>query len=260
MISIVKSITDIEDSKTVGYLYIFDASHYDYNLLLELENVVKIGMTRYSIKNRLKQYKSRPKNISFIHCSEPSKRERLMKSYIKETLNIKPVCGSEYFKDCREKIEQVVLYFGLCDTDIINKYYDLYKNKEEKMSWFETINLKYKVYSGNTIQLHCETPLDLRKERIVNLLINTCNSYYVFRGQEGLSDWFLNYACRNDNNDITIECTSIEGPIFSYKDKNGVIINVSGSELTELLTECIQEFKKSDTYKGILEEVNLIPN
>jgi hypothetical protein len=51
------------------------------------------------------------------------------------------------------------------------------------------------------------------------------------------------FACRNDNNDITIECTDKEGSIFSYKDKNGVIMNISGSELIALLNECFQELK-----------------
>ena len=135
----VDSIYEIKDTPQVGYLYIFDASHYDNDLTICLNDTVKIGMTAGNIKTRLNQYKSIPKNISFIQCSEPSKREKLLKSYIKENLNIKPTYGYEYFNGCRKELEQVILYFASCKLDIINRYYDY---KKEKQSWFDSIEIK----------------------------------------------------------------------------------------------------------------------
>lgn len=246
MFTTVNSINDIQHSSSVGFLYIFDASHYDNNISLELENVVKLGMTKHNIKKRLLKYKIKPKNISFINCSEPSKRERLLKSYIKEKLKLKPVCGSEYFKVCRKEIEKVILFFALCDVDIINKYYELYNNIKEKTVWFDSIIVIEK--------LNCAKPLDLSIERIVNIMYTTCSSYYINKGQEGLAEWFLNHVCRNENNEITIECIDSKNSIFRYEDKNGVHRDISGYEMIELLEECILRFKKTDNYlKAVLE-------
>jgi hypothetical protein len=141
MFTNINSLSELADSDNIGFLYLFDASNYDNNISTVLEDTVKIGMTRRTIKERLLQYKIEPKNISFINCSEPAKRERLMKSFIKEILCIKPECGSEYFKGCRKEIEQVILYFALCDVEIIIKYYECYNNIEERIGWFKEINI-----------------------------------------------------------------------------------------------------------------------
>jgi hypothetical protein len=143
MFTNINSIEEIQDSNDIGFLYIFDASNYDNDISLSLEDVVKIGMTKLNIKSRLNQYKSSPKNISYINCSEPSKRERLLKNYIKEKLNIKPVCGSEYFKGCREGLEKVILYFAKCDLESINNYYDSYNDNDKKSEWFNSIDLNH---------------------------------------------------------------------------------------------------------------------
>jgi hypothetical protein len=250
MFTNINSVNDIQVSSNVGFLYIFDASHYNNNLSLELENVVKLGMTKLNIKTRLLQYNFEPKNISYIQCSEPSKRERILKSYIKEKLNLKPICGSEYFKVCRKEIEQVILFFALCDIDIINKYYNLYNNLKEKLGWFETIKVTDKL-----IKLNCAKHLDLSTERIVKLMCDTCISYYINKGQEGLVEWFLNYACRNDNNEIAIECIDKENKIFRYENKNGYLIDINGEQLINLLKECITEFKKSKSYNEAVLDI-----
>lgn len=140
-------VEDIEESKETGFLYIFEAERYEKEMYKPLYDVSKLGMTKGSIKDRLKQYKSKPKKISFIQCSEPHKRERLIKSYIREKLRIIPERGFEYFKDCRKLLESVILYFALCDLDIINKYIEKY-NSEEKIEWFNSICIKH-------IDIHC---------------------------------------------------------------------------------------------------------
>jgi hypothetical protein len=167
------SLEDIDESTEVGFLYIFDASHYDNNLTICLENTVKLGMTRRTIKSRLNQYKIKPKNISYINCSEPSKRERILKNYIKEKLNIKATCGSEYFKGCRKELEDIILYFALCDLSTINKYYEIYKDIEEKKKWFDNILIdelplpvSYKNKSMETsafICMFCNSTFSLKK-------------------------------------------------------------------------------------------------
>jgi hypothetical protein len=140
MFTNVSSIEEIQESNEVGFLYIFDALQYDNDISITLDDVIKLGMTTLNIKKRLIQYKIFPKNISYINCNEPSKRERLLKSYIKEKLSINPVCGSEYFRGCRKELEKVILYFALCDLDDINKYYDLY-DTIDKINWFNSLNL-----------------------------------------------------------------------------------------------------------------------
>ena len=137
-----EKIEDIVDSEDKEFLYIFEADRYEKELYTPIYNVSKLGMTKGTIKDRLKQYKSKPKKISFIQCSEPHKRERLIKSYIKEKLRLIPECGFEYFKDSRKLLESVILYFAKCDIDTINKYIEKY-HTEDKIEWFNSIHIKY---------------------------------------------------------------------------------------------------------------------
>ena len=147
------SVDEIPVSNSIGYLYIFDASNYDNDITVKLENTIKLGMTQGCIKTRLNQYKTDPKHISFINCSEPSKRERILKCYIKEKLNIEPLIGIEYFNYNRSEIEKVILYFALCEVEIINKYYDLY-NTDELKKWFDTVKIDdINTETNNTTQL-----------------------------------------------------------------------------------------------------------
>lgn len=177
MFTNVNSIEEIKGLNEIGFLYIFDASNYDNDISVLLEDVVKLGMTRVNIKSRLSQYKTPPKNISYINCSEPSKRERILKNYIKEKLNIKPICGSEYFKGCRKELEQVILYFASCNLDIINKYYELYKDIEEKTRWFETINIeermelyKNKIMDNSVFSCEfCDSSFTLKRNLVQHL-------------------------------------------------------------------------------------------
>ena len=76
-------IEDIPDSFEEGYLYIFDTKSYDRDLTISLENTSKMGKTDKFIKSRLEHYAIELKNISYINCTLPDKRERLIKAFLK---------------------------------------------------------------------------------------------------------------------------------------------------------------------------------
>jgi hypothetical protein len=168
-------------------------------------------------------------------------------------------------------------HYKKCDVDknmIYIKSIEQSKNKDilllEKDKEIERLNNIIKDLTGkikgdvnvtnnnNTvtynITLNCAKPLLLSKERIIKLMDRTCEPSYIKRGQEGLADWFLNDVCRNDNNDIAIECTDKNRKRFRYEDENDMPKEITGFSLTELLKECIPSFQKTTYYNQAVEE------
>ena len=115
----------------------------------------------------------------------------------------------------------------------------------------DTINNNPVTYN---ITLNCAKPLLLSRDRIIKLMNTTCIPRYIRNGQEGLADWFLNDVCRNDNNDISIECTDKQRKKFRYEDENDVPKEISGVNLVDLLRDCIQPFKKTTYYYQAKQE------
>ena len=145
-------LNDIPDNSEKGFLYILNCDYYEQDLTLKLEdNVLKIGKTNTFIKTRLSHYKTNIKNISFVNCNVPDKRERLLKAFIKQKMNIKPVCGSEYFKHDRETLSKLILYFANEDESIIIDNHSKYE-EDKTLEWFDT------VYDNLTLdKLICQT-------------------------------------------------------------------------------------------------------
>ena len=124
------NIRDIIEPENNGYLYLFDVEYYDNNTDIKLpENTIKFGKTIANIKPRLLQYKYEKiniRNIEYIHCSYPEERERLLKVYIKEETNYRPVQGIEYFVINRELLKFLITVFvSISNEDIVlyEKYY-----------------------------------------------------------------------------------------------------------------------------------------
>ena len=121
-----------------------------------------------------------------------------------------------------------------------------------------TCNIKGDTINNNpvtyNITLNCAKPLLLSKDRIIKLMNQNCVPRYIRNGQEGLAEWFLNYVCRNDNNDIAIECTDKQRKKFRYEDENDIPKEISAISLTDLLRECIQPFKKTTYYYQAKQE------
>jgi hypothetical protein len=106
----------------------------------------------------------------------------------------------------------------------------------------------------NNFNLKCAKPLLLSKERIIRAMDMTCEPNYIKRGQEGLADWFLNEVCRNENNDISIECTDKTRRRFRYEDENEKPKVIAGTELTDLLRSCMPTFEKTLYYRQTIDE------
>jgi hypothetical protein len=115
----------IEKSSVTGWLYIFNASSYDYDITHSLpEFTDKFGETEIDLYSRLYQYKDKVniQNIEVIQCSFPKKRERLVKAYLNLRTQIKPIVGKEYFSNCRNLIKVLILIIKYISDDDIIKY------------------------------------------------------------------------------------------------------------------------------------------
>jgi hypothetical protein len=182
-------IEDIPDSYEEGYLYIFDTKSYDRDLTVSLENTSKMGKTDKSIKCRLKHYIIDIKNISYIKCTLPDKRERLIKAFLKHKTWLKPVCGYEYFKDCRKEIENIILQFCSYDDPFINELYTSYNSKIKYHNYLNKVKEDLYNKVDNILSIDCEKVECLK-----------CNKY--FTSSETLSkhtkkcDIYKTYDCK----------------------------------------------------------------
>lgn len=182
------SIKEIPVSNKVGYLYIFNATYYDRKTEQIINNIIKVGMTRGTIIRRLSQYTFNPKNISFICCSMPSKRESIIKYYIKRKLNIKPLYGTEYFNDDNiNEIEKIMLFIGLCKDETINKYYQMYETKEgKKMIYYMSDELHPSLTKDINL---C---LDISQKRF-DTIVEKNFTYDVYKNQEIVDEVIMKF-------------------------------------------------------------------
>lgn len=171
----------------------------------------------------------------------------------------------KHHKKC--EVDKNILYIQVLE-EAKNKE-NMIKEKEKEIERLNNIikDLTSKVNYPNTttttnninsvtynFTLNCAKPLLLSKERIITIMDRTCEPNYIKRGQEGLADWFLNEVCRNDNNDICIECTDKTRRKFRYEDENEAPKEITGTGLTDLLRTCIPSFKKSLYYNQAIDQ------
>jgi len=146
---------------------------------------------------------------------------------------------------------------------------NLMKEKEKEIERLNNIikDLTDKINTGpinttnNTINttnynitLNCSKPLLLSKERIIDIMNKTCEPVYIKRGQIGLADWFLNDVCRNDDKEISIECTDKNRKRFRYEDENDIPKEITAFSLVELLKGCIEPFKNTTYYHQVKQQ------
>ncbi len=128
-------IDDVDKITEKGWLYIFNAFCYDYDIDEILpENTDKFGKTLDIILQRLRTYKQhvRITNIEAIHCKFPDERERLVKAYLKYRTSIKPVAGHEYFTNCRNLIKVLMLIIVFIPDEEIVMYHKFYADKNQE--------------------------------------------------------------------------------------------------------------------------------
>lgn len=221
------SIEEIPVSDKVGYLYIFNAKYYDRKKEQIINSIIKVGMTRGTIKRRLLQYIFTPKNISFISCSMPSKREQIIKYYIKRKLDIKPSNGTEYFNDdSRDEIEKVMLFIALCKDETINKYYQMYERKEgKKMIYYITDELYPPLHKDVNLSL------DISQKRF-DSIVEECFTYDVYKKQEIVDEvimkFFLNengvnVATLVDKRYMILQILDKDTGNYVYKSPNDIL-------------------------------------
>lgn len=142
-----ETLSNIKKSSVCNWLYIFDVSYYNGNPTEILpNNTIKFGKTNTDIYSRLSQYNDsiNMRNIDCLQCNYPEKREALLKRYMRKKTNYKPVCGKEYFCDCRNYIKVLMLIIAsISDEDVI--LFDTY---------YKSDNILYITYLDNITETY----------------------------------------------------------------------------------------------------------
>lgn len=201
-----------------------------------------INTSKKCLKNRPKIY------INCIWCNEKFISKNDLEKHDKECKADKNMIYIQLLEELKNKDKQIENIIREKDKQIEN----IIKELTNKVNTSTTNNINNPVTYN--ITLNCAKPLLLSKERIIRVMDRTCVPNYIKRGQEGLADWFLNEVCRNDDNDICIECTDKTRKKFRYEDENDVLKEITGFSLIELLKGCIPTFKNTLYYKQTIEE------
>jgi hypothetical protein len=151
------------------------------------------------------------------------------------------------------------------DKDVLNLNIIL-KNKDKEIENLNTIikdltsKLNNNVINNNStttnnnpitynITLNCSKPLNMNKSELFKLIKDNCGPSYITRGQIGMVEWFTDHVCRNENYEITLECTDKKRKIFRYIDKDDCPRQIKGEQIIFDIREIIPEFMESDYYK-----------
>ncbi len=98
-------------------------------------------------------------------------------------------------------------------------------------------------------------PIVLDKEYVQTKLIESCGIMYLERGGEGICDWFLEFICTNEYGNLCIECVDKNRKRFKFEDINQNINEISGRDITELISSCIPKFKSSFHYQSFKQHI-----
>ncbi len=139
--------TDVKKSSERNWLYLFDVDYYDRKPTQKLpKNTIKFGETTINVWSRLNQYKETigMRNIETISCRFPKEREAILKRYLRKRTNYKPICGKEYFCDCRDYIKVLILIIvSLSDEDILLSYRYYAENNIQYTKILDNISIIY---------------------------------------------------------------------------------------------------------------------
>ena len=225
-------LNDIPDSAEQGFLYIFNIDCYEQDLNLKLDDVLKIGKTNTHIKTRLSQYRSNMTNISFVNCNVPEKRERLLKAFIKQKLNIKPICGSEYFKYDRNVLNNLILYFANEDEKTITFNHSKYE-EDRILPWFDIV---YENINNSII------PCKKESNKEETFKCNYCNSTFTCN-KNLLRHLRTIKPCCDKIKLLNIKCIWCEKTFLSKIDLEN---HICSSNKDDILLSYIKELKAKD--------------
>lgn len=143
------TLSDIQPSSNKKWLYIFNTSYRNEDTSTKLpSNSFKLGKTSGTIRKRLSEYNAHieMKDIECIQCTYPTIRELLLKKFLSEKTSNKPVCGTEYFSDCRDYVKVIILIIvSLHDSDIISFENYFHANKSDYTMYLTKI---YDIYNN----------------------------------------------------------------------------------------------------------------
>lgn len=203
-----------------------------------------LNTSKKCLKNRPKIY------INCIWCNEKFVSKNDLEKHDKECKADKNMIYIQLLEELKNKDKQIENIIREKDKQIEN----IIKDLTNKVNTSTTTTNNINTVTYNNFNLNCAKPLLLSKERIIRVMDMTCEPNYIKRGQEGLADWFLNEVCRNENNDISIECTDKTRRRFRYEDENEKPKLIAGTQLTELLRSCMPTFKKTLYYRQTIDE------
>lgn len=213
---------------------------------------------QHHIKTSKKCIEKRPKvEIKCLWCNGHFQSRELLEKHDKYCQADKDVLYNEVINNLKIK-----------DKDILNLN-NILKNKDKEIENLNTIikdltsKLNNNVINNTTtnnnpvtynITLNCGKPLNLDKNELFKLIKDNCGPGYITRGQLGLVDWFTDHVCRNENYELTLECTDKKRKIFRYIDKDDCPRQINGEQIMFDIREIIPEFMESDYYKQALLE------
>jgi hypothetical protein len=109
----IKDIDNIKNINIKGFLYIIDIDTKE-------QIIHKVGKTDRTIYERISEYRViNIKNIEFINCKLSLIRERLLKDFLINKTNIKPIKGREYFINIKYLLKLLVLIICLIKDEAL---------------------------------------------------------------------------------------------------------------------------------------------
>ena len=142
----IKELREKCNKEETKFLYLFDIDYYNQTTTKLPENTCKLGMTIQPICMRLNGYpvNANVRNIEFIQCDYPDKKERLVKAFLKHKTEFKPITGSEYYTNCNYLIKFIyIIIYNISENDI-HIAYNYYDKKDEKYNIL--LNYIYSIY------------------------------------------------------------------------------------------------------------------
>jgi hypothetical protein len=166
------------NSNEDNFLYLFDIDYY-YDGSKQLpENTCKLGMTIQPISLRLNGYNSLAniRNIEYIQCSNPIKKERLVKCFLKHKTNFVPVVGTEYFTNCRYIIKLIYIVLHFIEDSDIEIAYNYYDKKYKKYNIL--LNYIYSIYENviNNINFNLQEKIKVYNDEEHNKQIDNISN------------------------------------------------------------------------------------
>jgi hypothetical protein len=235
---------------------------------------------QHHIKTSKKCIENRPKiEIKCIWCKSQFITRELLEKHYKNCQADKEDLYKELLNSIKSKDKDILTLNNIIknrnkeneickDKDILNLN-NIVKNKDKEIENLNTIikdltsKLNNNVINNTTtnnnpvtynITLNCGKPLNLDKNELFKLIKDNCGPGYITRGQLGLVDWFTDHVCRNENYELTLECTDKKRKIFRYIDRDDCPRQINGEQIMFDIREIIPEFMESDYYKQALFE------